>query len=306
MAGAGHAAIPGAGSAYLEHLTNDDLALLGGVGPRLGLGALGAAGLRARPDLVERLLASPHAFEAAFGPASLAEPFLRASPALAFALAVHRSADDLRGATSVAEWVGPRRALPVFDADALREFLADPWRRLFLVELLSSYTHVASGSVWVRTPRGYRRRRFSELDPVRLASLLEAVPEAERAGVYRRLGDLALFLTGVFPDATATRALGPLDEARLVRAGREDGAGPLAPSAAPQGLGPSGAVGLFEALGTRWYRLAAATAPRPLTASVRVVEEVAGRFSHARRILNHVTQRHLFPLRDRWFPAPGR
>ena len=296
----------GAGAAYLEHLTDDDLALLGGVGPRLGLGALDAARLRSRPDLVERLVASPAAFEAAFGPAALREPFLRVSPALTFALAVHRSAEELRGAASVSEWVGPRRALPVFDADALRDFLADPFRRLFLVELLASYTHVASGSVWVHTRRGWRRRRFSELDPVRLASLLEAVPDDERAGVYRRLGDLALFLTGVFPDATATRALGPVDEARLRRVGREDRAEPLPLSAAPEGLGPSGAVGLFEALGVRWYRLACATAPKPLTASVRVVEDVAGRFSHARRILNHVTSRHLFPFRGEWFSAPGR
>ena len=47
---------------------------------------------------------------------------------------------------------------------------------------------------------------------MRLASLLHIVPEDERPGVYRRLGDLALFLTGVFPDHTEMRGLGPHDE----------------------------------------------------------------------------------------------
>src|SRR5690348_10230268 len=47
------------------------------------------------------------------------------------------------------------------------------------------------------------------------AGLLEAVPQAERPGVYRRLGDVTLFLTGVFPDYAATRVLGPVNAARL-------------------------------------------------------------------------------------------
>ncbi len=72
-------------------------------------------------------------------------------------------------------------------------------RRLFLAELLSSYTHVASGTVWAKSGGRWRRRRFSELDPVQLARLAEVVPDWERLAVYRRLGDLALFLTGVFP-----------------------------------------------------------------------------------------------------------
>ena len=52
---------------------------------------------------------------------------------------------------------------------------------------------------------------------MRLASLLHIVPEDERPGVYRRLSDLALFLTGVFPDHTEMRGLGPHDEGRLLR-----------------------------------------------------------------------------------------
>jgi hypothetical protein len=291
------------GAAYLEHLSEDDLELLAR-GQRAATGeVLGIADLRSRPGVIDALLARSDVFEAVFGTEKGADPFMRGSPFLVFAVAVHRCSEDLRQAAFVPEWLGPRQRVAVFDVEALRGFLAEPSRRFFLVELLASYTHVASGSFWVQTGRGWRRRRFSELDPVRLASLLEVVPEPERVGIYRRLGDLALFLTGVFPDHTAVRALAPIDTTRLLRAAR------LATGAA-EGSGfpsesaePTGAVALLEHLGRRWYRLACETAPSP-TGAMRVVGEVAERFGQARRILNLVTDRYLFVLRDRWFSPP--
>ncbi|HET9546638.1 MAG TPA: hypothetical protein VFO97_02325, partial [Desertimonas sp.] len=114
----------------------------------------------------------------------------------------------------------------------------------------------------------------------------------ERPGVYRRLGDLALFLTGVFPDHTEKRGLRPHDEGRLLRL---SGIGPdrFEP-------GSTGAVELLERLGQRWYQLATRTASVP-TASMEVIADVAGRFGLARRTLNYLADRHLFaPHRD-WF-----
>ena len=292
-------------SRCLDHLGSADLALLAGVHSSR---PEAVDGLRSNPARIEALLAEPGVFHAVFGEQRREEPFLRASPFLVFAVAVHRCAAELRETAFVSEWLGPRQRVAVFDVDALRDFLAEADRRLFLAELLASYTHVTSGSVLVQTRRGWRRRRFSELDPLRLASLLDVVPDAERVGVYRRLGDLALFLTGVFPDHTATRALGPVAEARLLRTAGLGGAEEAATAdrlhAEPNAISLSGTVGLLEALGRRWYRLAATTAPLP-TAAVSVVDQVAGRFDHARRILNLVTERHLFPFRDRWMSSPG-
>lgn len=272
---------------YLEHLGPGDLRLLGSVA------GVAPDALRARPALLLDVLGTPAAEAAVLGPAVDDEPFLRASSFLTFAVAVHRSAARLEGVTSTLEWVGPRRRLPVFDVASLRDFLADPLRRLFLVELLTSFTSVASGRTWERTRRGWRRRRFSELDPVHLASLLEVVSEAERPGVYRRLGDLALFLTGVFPDHTAERGLGPLDAGRLLRllvaAGDAD---PVSPADADD----LGAVGLLEHLGARWYRCAAVATGAAPTATVRVLPAGAERFRQARRVLNVVTESAIFPL----------
>ncbi|MBA3302340.1 MAG: hypothetical protein M3R01_05090 [Actinomycetota bacterium] len=198
-----------------------------------------------------------------FGPQRADAPLLHASPFLTFAVAVHRATAELSQVTFTDEWVGPRRRVPVFDVDVLREFVDDPLRRLFLIELLASYTQAA--------------RRLDELDPVRLAGMLELVAEEERPGVYRRLGDLALFLTGVFPDHTATHGL------------------------APAGIDRLGAVGTLELLGRRWYQLAASTVPGPPTSTMQAVDGVAQRFRTARRILNYVTERFLFGSQPVWF-----
>ena len=288
-----------AAAGYLEHLSDADLALLASVA-----GYPPAGRLRTDPALIERLLDDPRTFQAVFGEAERADPLLRASPFLVFALAVRRGAEDLRGAAFIGEWAGPRQRLPVFDVAGLREFLAAPARRLFLAELLASYVHVASGSVLVQTRRGWRRQRFSELDPVRLAALLEVVPAAERPGIYRRLGDLALFLTGVFPDHAATRAFAPAHAQRLLRLAGIGGAEADEASAVADFGVASGGIALLERLGRRWYRLACQSAP-VRTAPLRVVEEVAGRFDQARRILNLVTDTYLFPFRARWFPGPA-
>ncbi len=284
---------------HLQHMTPGDLAVvlrLAGVPDEHH-----AAALRRDPGLVERTLASPEAahlllHDGAGDPER--EVLVRASPFLTFAVAVERVREELREATYVQEWVGPRQRIPLLGADDLRELLADGERRVFLAALLASYTRVASGSVWRETPRGRRRRRFSELDPVGLAATLDALPESRHPAVHRRLGDLSLFLAGVFPDHTAARAFRPIDLQRLGRAAAVAGpSGELLGEA----LEARGGVGLLETLGTRWYRLASRRRP---PGPPGVLDAVADRFTEARRVLNVLADRHLFVVVRDWFPAP--
>ena len=139
------------GRGYLEHLTDDDLRLLGAGEP----GSDAVRELRAHPARVERLVGRPGTFDTVFARAREGDPFLRASPFLVFAVAVHRSVEELRSVAFLEDRVGPRQRLPVFDVGKLREFVSHPMRRFFLVELLASYTRVASGSVLVKTGRGW-------------------------------------------------------------------------------------------------------------------------------------------------------
>ncbi len=183
----------------------------------------------------------------------------------------------------------------MFDVESLRQVLVEP-NRYFLVELLASYTHVVSGATWQRTRRGWRRRRFSELDLNRLAELLDAVDPAERTGVYRRLGDLVLFLTGVFPDHSSLLDVGPVALSRLARLSQLQGS----PAEGLDGLE------LLEELGRRFYALAVASARfhgAPSTPGLTIVAQIAERFRDTRRALNLVTDWYVFPLREGWFGA---
>ncbi len=301
------------GREYADHLTDQDLRLL--------ISAVGsaddAARLRHDPVAIPGLLSDPRVFDAVFGwgdaapaalagpggPGGLAQPGLTlagqaapVSPFLTFAVAVHRSAAELASMDHVTERTGPRQRVPLFDAPALRDFLGSPARRFFLAELLGSFTRVASGRYRVRGGGRMRTRRFSELDPVRLAGLLDGVPDAERPGVYRRLGDVCLFLSGVFPDYATLYGVGPAQVARLLRAAR-------VPAEQHAQLATIPAIDLLEQLGARWYRAACGLAP-VRTARLDVVAEVAGSFRQARRVLNHIADRYLFSTDHPWFAPP--
>jgi hypothetical protein len=247
-------------SLYLERLADRDHELLARVS-----GFLGVAGwhseLVTRPQLLQQALESRELYEALFR-RSDDEALVQASPFLVFASLLGRVARELREAAFVNEWSGPGQRVPVFDVEALRSFLADPARRFFLVELLASFSQVRSGRYWVRTERGVKARRFSEMDPMSLLELAENLEEREREAVYQRLGDVSLFLTGVFPDFTARQRT------------------------------------LLEQLGPRSYLRAA---QRRTDRAGTLLREMATHFVPARGVLNLLTDRHLFPYRNQWF-----
>lgn len=267
------------GELYSDHVTDSDLRVLSSAL------AIPAAELRRDPEALPIRLADPRVFEAILGERAVAMGRMaEVSPFLLFAVMVQRAEQELAFMTHLSERTGMRQRVPVFDTPQLIEFLADPVRRLFLIELLASFTRVATGRYRVQTRRGLRWRRFNELDPVRLIGLLDAVSDAERPGIYRRLGDVALFLTGVYPDyAAGERALSTVDAMRLVRA-----------CGADQSLATTPALELYEHLGARWY-LTAWQLTTIRTERLAVITDVAERFRSARRVLNHLADRYLFP-----------
>ena len=194
-------------------------------------------------------------------------------PGEVFLEMLEETAGHLERATYVDEWLGPRRRLPVFDVAPLRDFAIQPANRRRLTELLVSYVKVRSGSFWERSGGRWRRRRYSELDPFDLAEL----------GAFGRLGDLALFLSGVFPEHAAANALEPRTLARLARA-LEAQPGELARTRE--------AFWLLEWVGRAAYTRAGET-------------HLAADFHVARRLLNVLTGRHLFAHREQWFAGPG-
>jgi hypothetical protein len=305
------------GAAYLSHLTEADLLALvhaDEVSPATAEARLAA--LRRAPALLLDVLDRPAVSAGLLNLASAdaGERFTLVSPFLVFAAAIHRIAADLRTSAYAPERTAPRLRVPVFDGPQLAAYLASPVHRLFLAELLASFARSSGGVVITRTSQGLRRRRWNDLDLGRLAILLDSLPEPDRPPVWRRLGDLALFLSGVFPAAIERALSGRLDPARLART-----TGLAAPPAAD--LGPAE---LFEWLGAGWYRLAASHASRapmkpapvqgapaapvvgPAAAvSATALRDNAENFHQARRVLNAAADRYLFPVDVDWLTPPA-
>lgn len=270
---------------YLEHLSEQDLQLIARKAGRHDEPSELRAVLRDHPQVIEDVLSSPELFDAILVDDESEAISPGVTPFLVFGTLVHRTAKELDTANYVPEWTGPGRRLPVFDVTPLREFLSSGANRFFLIELLASFVKVASGSIWVRTRKGYRRRRYSELDPVQLAEMVEMLPLRERPGGYRRLGDVVLFLSGVFPDHTATHPPALPERERLVAS-----AG-VAPATA---LADGTDLRFHEIVGANWYRRAVESAQVSVGRGPGVLLEVADHFSHARRFLNVLADRHLF------------
>jgi hypothetical protein len=267
-------------TSYLDGLTERDIATLAGIA-----GADPAelvADLRRRPWRIHDLLSDAEIFDSILDRRD--HPVRAVSPFLLFAVLVHRVADELREATYVNDWSGPRSRLPVFDVEPLREFIEDSGRMFFLARLLNSFALPAPPPV-----------PADPFDLHQMAMWLDQVMPGDRAVLLRRLGDLALFLTGIFPDRTASSPLRPVDAERLGRTVQMTSDEVLrlcdAASVAP-------GLDALESLGSRWYETAVSEGGAP-----PLVSDVATRFRAARRVLNHLTDHHLYKLEPSWGSA---
>ena len=148
------------GSGYADHLTDADLGLLATAAdqPHGPGGAVAAPPPGAAPGAGRRPAGVPGRVRPSWRrparrPAGASAMAALASPFLIFAVAVHRAAAELATMDHVPERSGQRQRVPLFDAPELRDFLGSAARRLFLAELLASFTRNAAGSTGP-APRG--------------------------------------------------------------------------------------------------------------------------------------------------------
>jgi hypothetical protein len=67
--------------------------------------------------------------------------------------------------------------------------------------MLSSFTRIESYTISFRARRGtWRKIQFNDLDIQSLISFCEVVEEEYRLRFYKRIGDICLFILGLFPD----------------------------------------------------------------------------------------------------------
>ncbi len=257
--------------------TDDDLRF---VAETVGAGrcdpAEAPAVLREREDLLDVMLEDDRLVERLLGDE---HALVRVSPRFVFSVLLRRVARDLRQRPYTLERT-PAETVAVFDAVHLRRFIAEPAIWSYLVSMLASF--VRNESVIVLIPRGdrYVRRRLSTSSLEDMMELAALGVEDEAPWLFRRIADIALFQSGIFPDSL-----------RGMRArGR----------AIPRAVPPT--LETYEEHGRRFYRLAASRSEAP--SEGRVLEALAEEFPTARKSLELLSDRYLRWSHVRWFPAP--
>ncbi len=295
---------------YAEHLSEADYAVLESVvRSNSTFARLGISRIKDDPELLDYLLSSDDVYEALFDPHG--RPLVNVSPFLGFAVLVHRSAVSITATKFVTEWVGPRKRVPLLDTTKAREVLQDPEGRIFLAELLASFTHVTSGVI-VSGSRGgpLTRRRFSELDLSSLVELADSATEETRAHVVKRIGDLALLLAGVFPDYAGSmlersvRFRGAVARA-LARTGAQVRGAELDPDDLRYYRAEGSALRVLDELASASYSYLLRSTMEGTAGVSRSFVMVANDAESARRALNFVADRYLFEYRSSWFGVPN-
>ncbi len=205
---------------------------------------------------------------------------LSVSPRLVFSVLLRRVIRDLRDRPYTLERT-PAETVAVFDAPRVRRFIAEPAIWTYLVSMLTSFIRNDSLTVLVRRGDHYVRRRFSTSSLEHMMDLAGLAGEEEVPWIFRRIADIALFQSGIFPDS--------------LRWARARGGVSMRMRAVPPTLET------YEEHGRRFYRLAAS---RPEAGSQGpVLEALAEEFPTARKSLELLSDRYLRWSRVRLFPG---
>jgi hypothetical protein len=128
------------------------------------------------------------------------EIFLKISPRLYFEILLRKARRELEDAGHTIEREGAGK-VAVFDTGEVVKLLSHREVIPYLADMLASFTKVESYTVAYRIRAGiWRRIRFSDLDLDSLMRLCQSVDEEHRLGFFKRIGDICLFLLGLFPE----------------------------------------------------------------------------------------------------------
>ena len=231
--------------------------------------------VRDKDDLLEPMLEDPKLAERLIHDLEI---LVRVSPYLMFSVLLRRVRRDLEGQSFVLERDARGQRIPVFAAAQAGELVGDPPIREYLTEMLCSFVRTNIAVLYRQEGRGWQKRKFSDMDMDDMMALCQLVESQLKPRFYKRIADIALFLTGIYPDHASTFVRRPRSQDwRLM----------------PE----------YEREGRRFYALAAReTGP---TGPASVLEQLAEKFTLAREALNTLSDRYLKPLRSRYFDEPS-
>lgn len=231
--------------------------------------------LRDKDDLLEPMLEDSKLAERLINDLEI---LVRVSPYLMFSVLLRRVRRDLEGRSFVLERDARGKRIPIFAAAQAGELLGDPPLREYLTEMLCSFVRTNVAVLYRQEGRTWQKRKFSDMDMDDMMALCQLVGSELKPRFYKRIADIALFLTGIYPDHASAFVRKPRSQDwRLV---------------------PD-----YEREGRRFYTLAAREAEPAGPASV--LEQLAEKFTLAREALNTLSDHYLKPLRARYFDPPA-
>ncbi len=208
------------------------------------------------------------------------------SPRFLFTVLLRRIRRDLAEIPYTVERVDATARVVVFDAGLAHELLRASEMFDYLVELLVSFERTET--VTVRGQAARKARRLSTMSIEDMLELAGVVDPPLQPMVFRRIGDIALFTTGLFPDAV-------LRGSRL----------PLGVALKPSRFRQRRRLEDYEEEGRRFYRMAAdrLSASHPMLS--QVLTRLADEFTAARKPLNVLSERYVAWARPHWHQVPS-
>jgi hypothetical protein len=234
--------------------------------------------VRDKEELLEAMLDDPKLAERLVNEE---EVFIRVSPYLMFAVLLRRLRRDLESRSFMFERDERGRRLPVFEASQATQLLGDAVTREYLIEMLCSFVRTNTNLLYWKERGAWHKRKFNDLDMDDMIALCHLVEPAMKPRLYKRVADISLFLTGIYPNHSCVFARRPRSQ-----------------------VGGAHAIADYEREGRRFYSLAAQEPEPPWPASV--FKDLAQKFSLAREALNTLNDDYLEPLRARYFEPPRR
>jgi hypothetical protein len=204
---------------------------------------------------------------------------VRISPYLLFSLLLRRLRKELDKEAYILDVDTKGKRIPIFEGPAVAEMLLDKRTRDYLAEMLSSFARTNSGIIYWKERGTWHKRRFSDIDMDDMIELARIIDPETRSGLYKRIADIALFLSGIFPDHAA-----------LFPAPRK------AMSSAKRTLKD------YEQTGKRFYSVAALETDQVQWKPV--FGTLAEKFTLARLALNSLSERYVKTHRARYFRFP--
>ncbi|MBV8142591.1 MAG: hypothetical protein JOZ60_11160 [Verrucomicrobia bacterium] len=161
----------------------------------------------------------------------------------------------------------------------MAKILSDKRVRDYLAEVLSSFARTNNGIIYWKELGAWHKSRFSDIDIDDMIELARIIDPEMRPQLYKRIADLALFLSGIFPEHAVLFAARPKTMYKARRT-LED----------------------YEHMGSRFYSLAARETDQAQWKPV--LETLAEKFTLARLALYSMSDRYVKTHRTRYFRFP--